>query len=194
MEKLTTHIKTEEPDEVRRKIDDTSASSNGKKEWLRMGWRMEDRDSITAGERLNDMVKNVAQRLLKNQFPKMKGLCSTLIVLYTVKGRKRHTVFEQNMVQIMHSHGNYWITATSANATTAIQVNIFDSMYDDIDEGTCSNVFGSAAVPCSVKIHKQPGVDDCGLFAIANATCLLWSGHGPQNHAWCSVRNGAELH
>ena len=50
-------------------------------------------------------------------------------------------------------------------------------MYDDIDEGTCniiSNVFGSAAVPCSVKIHKQSGVDDCGLFAIANATSVCY--------------------
>ena len=81
------------------------------------------------------------------------------------------------MVQIMHSRGNHWITATSANVEAANQVNVFDSMYDDIDEGTCnilSNVFGSAAVPCSVKIHKQSGVDDCGLFAIANATSVCY--------------------
>jgi len=134
--------------------------------------KMEDRDSIIAGERLNDMVINVVQRLLKSQFLKMKGLCSTLL-----QGRKRHNVFEQNMVQIMHSRGNHWITATSANATTANQVNIFDSMYDDIDEGTCniiSNVFGSAAVPCTVKIHKQSGADDCGLLAVANATSVCY--------------------
>ena len=36
IEKQTTCIKTEEPNEVRRKID-TSTSSNGNKEWLRMG-------------------------------------------------------------------------------------------------------------------------------------------------------------
>ena len=40
--------------------------------------KMEDRDSIIAGERLNDMVINVVQRLLKSQFLKMKGLCSTM--------------------------------------------------------------------------------------------------------------------
>ena len=119
MEKQTTHIKTEVPDEVRRKID-TSTSSNGNKKWLRVSGiklRIEDRDSIIAGARLNDMVINVAQRLLKSQFPKMKGLCSTLL-----QGRKRRTVFEQNMVQIMHSRGNHWITATSANVKTANQV------------------------------------------------------------------------
>jgi len=42
-------------------------------------WRIEDRDSIMAGDRLNDLIINTGQRLLKNQFPKMKGLCSTLL-------------------------------------------------------------------------------------------------------------------
>ena len=172
MENQVIHIKTEKPDVKRRKID-TSASSKGKKEWLRMGGiklRMEDRDSILAGEQLDDMVINVAQRLLKSQYPKIKGLCSTLL-----QDRKRRTVFEQNMVQIVHSRGNHWITATSATVKVANQVNVYDSLYDDIDEGTCniiSNVFGTSAVPCSVKIHKQSGVDDCGLFAIANATSI----------------------
>jgi len=171
MEKPT--IKTEEPDKKRRKID-ANASSNGKKEWLQIGGiklRMQDRDSIIAGERLNDMVVNVAQRLLKAQFPKMKGLCSTFL-----QGRKRRTVFEENMVQIVHSRGNHWITATSANVKMDYQVNVFDSLYDDIDEGTSniiSNVFGPSAVPCSIKIH-QSGVDDCGLFAIANATSICF--------------------
>ena len=134
---------------------------------------MQDRDSIIAGEKLNDMFINVAQRLLKAQFPKIKGLCSTLL-----QGRKRRTVFEENMVQIVHSRGNHWITATSANVKTDNQVNVFDSLYDDIDEGTSniiSNVFGPSAVPCSIKIHKQSGVDDCGLFAIANATTICFS-------------------
>ena len=64
----------------KRKKIDTSVNTNGRKEWLRVGAKNGRlRDSIIAGERLNDLVNNVAQRLLKNQFPKMKGLCSTLL-------------------------------------------------------------------------------------------------------------------
>ena len=62
----TIHIKTEEPEKKRRKVD-TNANNNGRKEWLCIGGiklRMEDRYSIIAGERLNDMIINVAQRLL----------------------------------------------------------------------------------------------------------------------------------
>ena len=81
-EKQTICIKTEEePAKKKRKID-TSANKNGRKEWLRadgIKLRMEDRDSVIAGEKLNDMVINVAKRLLKSQFPKMKRLCSTLL-------------------------------------------------------------------------------------------------------------------
>jgi len=81
------------------------------------------------------------------------------------------------MVQIIHSRGDHWIVATSVNVETANQVKIFDSIYDCIDEDTCkiiSNIFGSSAIPCTVKILKQSGVDDCGLFAIANAASICF--------------------
>ena len=61
------------------KID---TSRSGKKDWLHIGdikLTMNDRDSITRGERLNDMVINAAQKLLKSQFCKIKGLNSTLL-------------------------------------------------------------------------------------------------------------------
>ena len=81
------------------------------------------------------------------------------------------------MVQIIHSRGDHWIVATSVNVETANQVKIFDSIYDCIDEDTCkiiSNIFGSSAIPCTIKIRKQSGVDDCGLFAIANAASICF--------------------
>ena len=81
-------------------------SRNGKKEWLHVGGiklTINDRDSITRGERLNDMVINVAQRLLKSQFPKIKGLNSTLL-----QAKKTYNTFENNKVQIIHSRGDHW--------------------------------------------------------------------------------------
>ena len=64
---------------------------------------------------------------------------------------------------------------TSVNLEKENQVKVYDSIYDDIDDGTCdiiSSVFGSSAIPFSIKVHKQSGVGDCGLFAIANAASI----------------------
>lgn len=54
-------------------------------------------------------------------------------------------------------------------------MKVYDSLYESIDDGThkvISNTFGSLATPYSVKTPKQSGVDDCGLYAIANATSI----------------------
>ena len=75
-------------------------SRNHKKEWLRVSGIkliLNDRDSIMRGERLNDMVINVAQKLLKSQFPKIKGLNFTLL-----QAKKKLITFEQNKVQIIY--------------------------------------------------------------------------------------------
>jgi len=150
-------------------------SRNGKKEWLHVGGvklTMSDRDSVLRGERLDDMVINVAQKLLKSQFPKIKGLNSTLL-----QGKKISSVFHKNKVQIIHSRGDHWIVAATVGVEKGNQVKVFDSLYESIDDGTCkviSNIFGSLAVAQSVKISKQSGVDDCGLYAIANATSICY--------------------
>ena len=152
------------------KID---TSRNGKKEWLRVGGiklTINDRDSITRGERLNDMVINVAQRLLKSQFPKIKGLNSTLL-----QAKKTYNTFENNKVQIIHSRGDHWIVAATVGGEKGNQVKVYDSLYESIDDGThkvISNIFGSLATPHSIETPKQSGVDDCGLYAIANATSI----------------------
>ena len=48
-------------------------------------------------------------------------------------------------------------------------MKIYDSLYDNIDgrkQGVIYNMFGSEALPDNVKVHKQQGVKDCGLFAM----------------------------
>ena len=54
---------------------------------------------------------------------------------------------------------------------------IYDSSYDNIDAGTQGiiyDMFGSEALLENVKVHKQQGVKDCGLFAIAFATAICF--------------------
>ena len=153
---------------------DCNQSLSGKKEWLRHGGiklTLNDRDSIIRGERLIDMVINVAQKLLKSSFSNLKGFQSTLL-----QNKRSSSALELNKIQIIHSHGDHWIVATSVEYDQHL-VKVFDSIYDSVDDGTKEvilNVFGSSAIPQCVKIEKQTGVDDCGLYAIANATCVCF--------------------
>ena len=171
--KTSAKTKTTDNPSKRAKLN-CNQSLSGTKEWLRRGGiklTLNDRDSIIDGKRLNDMVINVAQKLLKSQFSKLKGFQSTLL-----QNKKFSSAFELNKVQILHSRGDHWISATTVGCNQHL-VKVFDSVYDNIDDDTkevISNVFGYSAIPQSVKIEIQDGVDDCGLFAIANATCVCF--------------------
>ena len=118
------------------------------------------------------MIINAAQKLLKSRFPKIKGLNSTLL---QAKKNLNVCAFEDNKVQIIHSRGNHWIVAATVGDELEKTVKVYDSVYNNIDDGTCkiiSNVFGSLAALCNVNTSKQSGVDDCGLYAVAYATAV----------------------
>lgn len=130
-----------------------------------------DRDAIMNEQRLNDLVINFAQKVLRMQFPSVKGFQSTLLQDKMSKG-----IFEQDKVQIIHSRGNHWIVATTMEATSN-DVKVYDSIFDVVDDHTAlliSNLFGSLAKPKVVKIPKQLNINDCGLYAIANAATLCF--------------------
>ena len=123
------------------------------------------------GQRLNDLVINFAQKVLKMQFPSVKGFQSTL-----VQEKKRKGTFEQDKVQIIHSCGNHWIVVTTIEGAS-YDVKVYDSVFDVVDDHTAlltSNLFGSLAKPKAVEIPKQLGANDCGLYAIANGTALCF--------------------
>ena len=69
----------------------------------------------------------------------------------------------------MHSCGNHWIVATTMEATSN-DIKVYHSIFDVVDDHTAlliSNL-GYLAKPKAVKIPKQLGINDCGLYAIAN--------------------------
>ena len=55
-------------------------------------------------------------------------------------------------------------------------MNVYDSLYDSIDEDTQKNIkflFKDESIKVEmIKVQKQCGGDDCGLYAIANAMQL----------------------
>ena len=126
-----------------------------------------DLDTITSGEMLSDIPINLAQQLLKKQFPSLNGLQSTLL-----QSKPRTGEVPDNKLQIIHSRGNHWIVASTVGCTNTICV--YDSLYNTLDKGTLDvvmNLFGSSMVKM-MECQKQAGGRDCGLFAIAYATAI----------------------
>ena len=132
------------------------------------------RNEITHGMKLNDLVINMAQQLLKAQFPIVTGLQSTLL-----QSKNNYPALKNNnSVQIVHSRGDHWIVASQASSGV---VKVYDSVYDTIDKETTNVILNLSGGTCSletVTIRNQSGSSDCGLFAIGISTALCF-GHDP---------------
>ena len=114
---------------------------------------------------------NSAQRLIKNQLPKLNGLKLSLLQAQPLKGS---TI---NAIQIFHVHGNHWIVAATSKHGKTIQV--YDSAHTSLDHTTA--VMIQDFFRCSkfnikaVDVQKQrPGSNDRGIFTIANATAIVF--------------------
>ena len=131
----------------------------------------EHKNGIIAGEKLDDLVIDTAQHLLKRQFPGISGLQSTLL-----QAMARETNGATNQLQIIHSRGDHWIvTSTLLPASGA--VNVYDSIYSTLNKETRTiirNLFGPKSVR-SIPIPKQMGGQDCGVYSIAIATALAFN-------------------
>ena len=128
------------------------------------------RNGIVHGAKLNDLVINMAQQLLKAQFPTVTGLQSTLL-----QSKKDYPALkDKNSVQIVHSCGDHWIVASRASSGV---VKVYDSVYDTVDKQTANTIRDLSEGTCSletVTIRKLSGSHDCGLFAIGVSTALCF--------------------
>ena len=143
--------------------------------WMKIGritLQHGQKEVILNGSMLNDVIINAAQFLLKEQFPDILGLQSTLLL------EKPTARYEQDKVyvQIIFDRSNHWITASNAFAKKG-EILVYDSMYTKIDKNTSaimSNLFEQSTTARLVGSSKQTGGTDCGLFAIANAAALAF--------------------
>jgi hypothetical protein len=129
-----------------------------------------DKHIIEGGKCLKDQHMNFAQRLLKNQFPKLNGL------RLTVLQGQAHTQATSNAIQLLHIKNNHWIVAYTKEKGKV--VHVYDSMYSSIDQVTATLI--QTNFHCSmnnirlISCQKQVDVVDCGLFAIAFATSIAY--------------------
>ena len=90
-----------------------------------------DIEGIIIGEKLCDAEINLAQRILRVQFPELGGLQSTLLQQKEAPIPER----KENMLQIIHcgSH-HHWIVATTNGINRdAGEVLVYDSIFKNVD-------------------------------------------------------------
>ena len=165
-----------------KKVNNIVASPPAKKtkvndndQWICVGsiiMSAEDREVLLGGLFLNDKHIDVAQTLLKIQFPLHNGLNSTLTVTAT-----SFNGWMSDYIQIMHCRGNHWITLSTFGCASG-EINVIDSLYAEIDtvsKDIVQMIFGSSDLKYNYpRVRKQAGLSDCGLFAIAFATYLAY--------------------
>jgi len=154
--------------------------------WLKVGsitLYLDDKQSILNGERLTGSQITVAQSLLKTQFPHFNGLEDTLLLFH--EKRKRSPICPQT-VQILHVDGNHWITVSSLgckngdNSGNEFDITVYDSIYFRLSKHTeilLAKLLQTKQRAFTVKIssvNKQAGTDDCGVFAVAYCTSLVY--------------------
>ena len=152
-------------------------------------------ENIIMGVKLSDLHINMAQRILKHQFPALNGLESTLFQ-DKEQSLKEHNVADK--LQIIHcKERHHWIVASTVKGR-AEEVVIMDSKYRSVDEETkqaIHNLFQYCEKQPRIKViatQKQKGNKDCGLFAIAMATAIAF-GNNPSKQNFCQELIRAHL-
>ena len=159
------------------KLEDTFTSKGdvSHDQWLyhelgKVRLTIEDKNTITDGKRLNDKHISFAQNVLKIQFPEIEGLKQTILQERVKLDSSKH------IVQILHVHGDHWITISNLKCDRN-KIIVYDSVYFDIDEevkGVINNLFDKETKAVTSKeMPKQKGGSDCDVYAIAVATTLL---------------------
>ncbi len=142
--------------------------------------RQLEKNILLNGNELTDMHVNAFQVLLKEKFPRVRGLFLTFAPS-SVGG------WTDNYIQILHCNGNHWITVSTVNCANDV-VNVYDSLYTSITEETKDNlakIFSTSVKYYLPRVQIQKGAKDCGLFAMAFASYLA-HGNDPRllQHCW----------
>ena len=119
---------------------------------------------IAVGSPLNDKHINLAQTLLKHQFPKQHGFYSTLL---------QHKTLKKITTGIQIIHINYhWLTAAKFSPDESLKVydSVNFSLTDEM-KSILTNIFEFSSIEM-VTMQKQKESNICGLYAIAVATAI----------------------
>ena len=160
-----------------------STSSSVSAVWVRIGRQSlsyEEKEVICTGQCLTDNHINYIQGLIREQFPTIRGLTNTLMAATQCA----HTTLQSGGLQVLFCRGGHWIVVSTMGCPPNT-VNIYDSVYKDIDattKGTLAHLLGIPETDLCVnmaQVMQQVGGDDCGIFAAAVLTSLAHGQNGP---------------
>ena len=163
----------------------TSMPSKGKALWVICnGFRLynQNKQQLLNGKELNDMHINGACSLIREQYPAIGGLQSTLFQQYN-----HPLVQSQNAIQILHIQQNHWAVISTLGCEEN-GVNFYDSLYSTMSLSTKSTIVKLLQPNDSVTIRmknvaKQVGGTECGLYALAYCVALA-NGEDPCDYVY----------
>ena len=156
------------------KLEEGIDSNSSKAVWVtfdKVTLYLSDKVTIEEGSWLSDMHIEFAQRLLRSQFTSIEGLLN-----YTVYQNKFNLDSTKKVLQVLHISGNHWVVVSNLQCDSEQKMYVYDSLYTGIIEETKTLIFQSKQLQvCQFpEVQKQMGAMDCGVFAIATATSLLF--------------------
>ena len=126
-------------------------------------------------EYLNDNHMLCALILLKQAFPELDGLESTL------RQQKGLTPLpDRPSLQILHINDNHWVVASTIDCPPEANILLYDSLYTTINNQTkllLAELVHSTKSTFTVglaNVKKQSGSKDCGLFSVAFVTDIAF--------------------
>ena len=125
------------------------------------------------------------QLLLRAQFPHLKGLEDTALVLRT------GNTISPGSLQILHVNGNHWIAISTLDSdrSPGYEVTVYDSLNGSLSTETkalLARLLKTTMKRLLVKFGnttKQAEFDDCGLFAATYCTTLAY-GQNPSSYVY----------
>ena len=124
---------------------------------------------------LTDAIIDGAQKMMKLENPALPGLQE--VVTAQVQGLD---VVTGEFVQVLHDGEGHWVTVSSIGLKHPAEVLVYDSKYSSASESLKTQIASLLHTEYPViKLHyrdvqKQEGSSDCGLYALAFATALIF--------------------
>ena len=122
---------------------------------------------------LNGDIIHMAQVLLHEAKPSIEGFQRP-----TLGPARNFDVVSAEFIQVLHTGNSHWVCISSIGCVPGY-VNLYDSLFHDIIseevEDQTNDLLGGSLVGLNfVPVQQQPNGSDCGVFAIAFATCLVF--------------------